>query len=230
MNTAHITRTETGETDTDGASLARVKAALLDHPEWLAEDGELHALARAACGNVVDLQGASVRRVERRARMIADTHRRLRAVARANLAVQAQIHACALSIMDAASARALDDLLDGPLPARLGLDRAAVLVEADTPPGLMAIRSAPAGLTDSEIGRTRGEALGRIARGKPDIYGDDAADLRSQALVRLDIAGRTGLLALGSRDPDVFSEHQGVELVHFLARVIERRLAAWIAI
>jgi hypothetical protein len=214
--------------DTDEAGFASVKSALLQNPEWLAEDSELNALARAACGNVVDLQAASIKRVERRARLIADTHRKLRAVAHANLAVQAQIHSCVLSVLSCRSARALDDLLDGALPGRIGLDRAAVLVEGEVPPGLMAIRRTPDGTVNAELGHTRNEALGRITHGAADIYGDEASDLRSQALLRLEIGGRQGLLALGSRDPHVFSETQGTELVSFLARVIERRLAEWV--
>lgn len=223
MNTASQIQEDTGE-----VGFACVKSALLQNPQWLAEDSELNALARAACGNVVDLQGASIKRVERRARLIADMHRKLRAVAHANLAVQAQIHSAVLSILDCRTARALDDLLDGPLPSRIGLDRAAVLVEGDVPPGLTAIRSAAQGAADAELGRTRNEALGRITHGKAGIYGGEAADLRSQALLRLDIGGRPGLLALGARDPHVFSEAQGTELASFLARVIERRLAEWI--
>lgn len=223
MNTApHIAN------DTDEADFARVKAAILDHPEWLADDADLKAAAQSACGNVVDLQAASIKRVEKRARMIADTHRRLRAVARANLTVQAQVHSCVLSVLDCRNPRALDDLIDREIPPRLGLDRAAVLIEGEVPPGLMAIRRAPEGTADAEIGRTRNEALGRVTHGKADIYGDEAADLRSQALLRIDVAGRTGLLALGSRDPHAFTETQGTELVHFLARVIERRLTEWV--
>jgi uncharacterized protein YigA (DUF484 family) len=223
MNTAYGI-----ERDTDASALLAVKEILSQHPHLLAEDAELNALARAACGNVVDLQAASIKRVERRARMIADTHRKLRAVARANLAVQAQIHACVLSLLDSATPRALDDLLDRFLAGRIGLDRAALLVEAEVPPGLMAIRRAPAGFVDAELGRTRAEALGRVTHGKVEIYGEGATDLRSQALLRLDIAGRPGLFALGSRDAHTFAESQGTELVNFLARVIERRMGAWI--
>ncbi len=222
MNTAsHI------DAATDEAELAAVKSALFSNPGWLADDPELNALARAACGNVIDLEAASIKRVEKRARLIADTHRKLRAVARANLVVQAQIHSCVLSVLDCATPRALDDLLDGSLAGRIGLDRAAVLLEGETPAGCLAIRHAPDGFVDGEIGKTRSEQLGRIVRGKTDIYGDDAADLRSQALLRLSVHGRTGLFALGARDPHAFTETQGTELVNFLARVIERRLTEW---
>lgn len=213
--------------DTGVDSLDRVKAALLENPDWLADDADLHALAQAACGNVVDLEAAAIKRLERRARKIADAHRSLRAVARANLAVQSQIHACALSVMDAASARELDDLLAGPLPARLGLDYAAALIEGEVPPNLSAIRTVREGLTDETLGRTRTEMLGRVARGRPELFGEAGSGLRSQALVRIAPSGRTGLFVLGSRDPHAFGENQGTELVNFLARVIERRLGAW---
>jgi len=37
-----------------------------------------------------------------------------------------------------------------------------------------------------------------------------------------------GMLALGSRDPLLFQELQGTELVNFLARAVERSLRFWL--
>jgi hypothetical protein len=45
---------------------------------------------------------------------------------------------------------------------------------------------------------------------------------RSEALLRLDLAGGTGLLAFGAQDPDRFGPDQGVDLLTFFGSVVER--------
>ena len=187
----------------DDEALELVKSVLLENPHWLTEDSELNALARRAGGNVVDLEAARVAQIQERARRMADTHQAIVETARANLAVQSQVHAVVLTLMSAES----------DLPVSDGAS----------------IMSAEAGLIESTIGVSRWERLGRMGRGARVIFGDDTDRLRSEAIIRLDINGRRGLMALGSLDPETFREDNGTELLNFLARVLERRLGEWLS-
>jgi hypothetical protein len=62
------------------------------------------------------------------------------------------------------------------------------------------------------------------------IYGGGATLVQSQALLRIDISMGTppALLAFGSRDPLMFEDGQGVEMITFLARVVERAFRSWL--
>jgi hypothetical protein len=72
--------------------------------------------------------------------------------------------------------------------------------------------------------------LERDCGGRTDIYGSMAGVVNSQALIRLFISSRSpaGLLALGSRDPDMFAPGRGTDLISFLSGVIERLIRLWL--
>ncbi len=63
------------------------------------------------------------------------------------------------------------------------------------------------------------------------IYGERAAWVRSEALLRLDFGnGRLpGLLALGAEDPHRFKAAQGTDLLAFFGGVFERTMRRWLA-
>jgi uncharacterized protein YigA (DUF484 family) len=54
--------------------------------------------------------------------------------------------------------------------------------------------------------------------------------VQSQALLRVDISMDTppAILAFGSRDPHMFTDGQGTELISFLAGVVERNFRHWL--
>ena len=62
-------------------------------------------------------------------------------------------------------------------------------------------------------------------------YGEVAADLRSEALMRLDLGkGRLpGMLAMGSEDPHRFKPGQGTDLIAFFTGAFERILQRWLS-
>lgn len=212
----------------DDEALELVKSVLLENPHWLTEDADLNALARGAGGNVVDMAGARVTRMEAKARRLANTHEALCDTARANLAVQSQIHAVALSLMSAESVAEADERLSWSLRGALGVDSARIVIENLPVEDGDSIISADSGLIEATLGVSRWERLGRMGRGARLVFGDETDRLRSEAIVRMDIKGRRGVLALASRDPDTFREDNGTELLNFLARVLERRLGAWL--
>jgi len=61
------------------------------------------------------------------------------------------------------------------------------------------------------------------------LFGARCDQVRSMAMVRVAMwePARQGLLAFGSADPQGFTEEMGVELVAFLARVVERTAERW---
>jgi len=54
--------------------------------------------------------------------------------------------------------------------------------------------------------------------------------VQSQALLRIDVSMDTppAIVAFGSRDPNMFSDDQGTEMVTFLALVMERAFRSWL--
>jgi uncharacterized protein len=61
------------------------------------------------------------------------------------------------------------------------------------------------------------------------LFGEAGAEAASMAMVRMAIGepSRQGLLAFASADPEGFTPDMGVELVAFLARVVERTAKRW---
>ena len=68
--------------------------------------------------------------------------------------------------------------------------------------------------------------------GQEEIFGPGAGLVRSQALVRMEISESTplGIIAFGSRDPELFQPNQAVDQVGFFVQVIERLFRIWLGI
>lgn len=217
-----------GKAAPGGYDMAAIRQALMDDPDWIRADPELmQRIAGTQAGpNVVDFNAVM------RDRLL-DENRRLKAArqimaetARANLALMGRTQIAALSLMDCADLPALDTVLATTLPVSLGVDAVSILTEGVTPlAGSLAIRPAAPGFTDQLLGDDNdftGPVPGPTAQA---IFGKP---MRSQALARLDFEGVTGLLALGSRDEDMFEPGQGTEFLNFLARAMERRIIPWL--
>jgi len=78
----------------------------------------------------------------------------------------------------------------------------------------------------------QGETVLRQAvnQGSEAIDGGGARLVRSQAVLRVDISMQTppAVLCFGSRDPEMFRDGAGTELVAHLARVVERMFRLWL--
>ena len=95
------------------------------------------------------------------------------------------------------------------------------------------VRSLPAGTINATLGPDQDVLLGsEMEKGDRRLFGAAADLIRSQALVRLDISTQapTGLLVLGSRREDEFSQGQGTELLGFLARALEITIRQWLSL
>ncbi len=214
-----------------------VAAFLRDNPDFLSQRPDLVAhlvppLADRGNG-VVDLQHFMVRRLQNEVGRLQDQQRELVTTTRANVNNQNRVHAAVLFLLDATSFEHLIQTITTDLAVLLDLDVAALVVEAAGPEIPHVNRSGVQVWETGAIGTLMGKrdvVLRGGAQGLPEIYGAGAGLVRSEALVKLRISSEapTGLLALGSREPDMFHPGQGTELLTFLARVVERCIRGWL--
>jgi uncharacterized protein YigA (DUF484 family) len=222
----------TADADTPGMlDPDAVRAFLRANPDFLHQDAELFSLLAAAPREegVVDLGQAARERLSAELRQQRSVNEGLVETARANLAGQAQVHMAVLTILEADGPPALDRKLAGRVPGALGVDVVRVLVENHSPlRNSEALLGAADGFIQTVLG-DRAEKLGPVqSRYADPLYGPQGARVKSEALIRLELGGRDGLLALAGRDASLFLPEQGTELLSFFARALERMLLRWI--
>lgn len=194
-------------------------------------------------GNIVDLRGIAMERLESRLDRLEDTHRSVIAAAYENLAGTNQVHRAVLKMLDPVEfedflrnlGREVADILrvdavrlvlesgdtsEDPVVRKLG----DVLCVAE--PGFL-----ESYITEGRMGGQRNVTLRQIAQGDAGVYSAKAGDIRSEALLLLDFGEnrQPGLLVLGSEDPHMFTPQQGGDLLAFFAGVFERAMRRWLA-
>ncbi|WP_294608391.1 DUF484 family protein, partial [uncultured Roseovarius sp.] len=92
------------------------------------------------------------------------------------------------------------------------------------------------GYIDDYISQGRGGVnrqvtLRQLQGGSPQVYGDKADWIRSEACLKLDLGnGRLpGLLVLGAEDPHQFTPQHGTDLLTFFGDVFERSMRHWLS-
>lgn len=206
-----------------------VRRFLSDNPDFLSADPSLLAELglRPDAANVVDFGPAALARVHEAHKRESSARKHLEATARANFAAQAQTHGAVVDMLDSRNHADLARRVDELAQLRFGLVAGVVALEGPerTPAGW---RMLIEGQIDMIIGHDRVALMGfePVALG---LFGDRAGEVRSMAMVRMAIwePSREGLLAFGSADENGFTEDMGVELVAFLARVVERTAERW---
>ncbi len=177
--------------------------------------------------DIISLESAVRLRLEGKVRRLAMERDALVQTMRTNHASTAQIHGAVLALVDARDLGMLDQRLAGHVRQSLGADVLRVLVEGlQAPDNTRAIQGAPKGLV-VRVMESHGERLGPCQPYSVDIFGNEAAGLTSEMLIRINVQGREGIFALGSRDRLTYRPDQGTDLAAFLARVVERLVAAW---
>jgi uncharacterized protein len=181
-------------------------------------------------------------RLEARLARLEETHRAVIAAAYENLSSTNQVHRALIRMLDAERFEDFIQVLDADVADVLRVERVRLVLESvDGTEG--------AGL--GRLGRVmkvRGPgfvhhymSLGRSTPARPIVlrqgippegapYEDPSVELRSEALMRLDLGpGRLpGLLAMGCEDPHRFKPGQGTDLLAFFTGVFERVLRRWL--
>ena len=215
----------------DASELDALRARLRERPDIVTADAHLMDMVREALASdsVVDLTSRQRQRAQAELSKVKAANAALIELSKANLAAQAQCHNAVLAILETENLAALDRKLEGRVAGALGVDKVRVLIEGCTPlsDGRALIGCAP-DLVEALIG-ARAERLGPVdARFADAVYGPQGPGLRSEALVRMAIAGHPAVLCLAARDQAAFTPDMGADLLHFLARVLERRIMPWL--
>jgi uncharacterized protein YigA (DUF484 family) len=204
-----------------------VRAFLQSHPNLVREDAELLSDLglRFNAANVVEFGPAAL------ARQI-DAHRRessarleLEATARANFAAQAQCHAGVVDLLESRNNTDLARRLDETAQLRFGLVAGVLAVEGRAPAGW---RRLDEGMVDAILGEQGVVRLGETGFASL-LFPDAMLPVESCALVRLALwrPACPGILCFGAADAQAFTPDMGVELIAFIARVVERTAERW---
>lgn len=230
------------------ASAEAVRARILADPDAILEDGEvMRALVaaneRIMGGNIVDLRGVAMERLEARLKRLEETHAQVIAAAYDNIAGTNQVHRAVLRLMEADTFEAFLGCLPGEIADILKVQAVRLVVETQVSPDDPAIRRLGEVLTAADPGFIEGYLTqGRnlpvrqvtLRQVQPDsdvIYGEATGWIASEACLRLDFGpGRLpGMLCLGAEDPHQFRPSHGTDLLAFFAGVFERLMRRWLA-
>jgi hypothetical protein len=230
---------------------AQLKAQILRDPDAVLEDKEVMRALISAGGarpgrNVVDLRGVLVERLENRLDRLEDTHRTVIAAAYENLAGTNQIHRAVLALLDATSFEGFLHAAGTLVPQILSID--VVRIALETPMVRPGTPLGPAGEHHRLIVALEAGGVEQYFGGSPPgpkravllrqslalgsvVYGEDAAWIRSEALIRLDLGRgkRPGLMLFAAEDPHRFGPDQGTDLLTFFGGVFERVVRRFLA-
>ena len=226
-----------------------LRERLITDPDVILDDSDLMraliaANDRAMGGNVVDLRGIAMERLEARLDRLEETHRSVIAAAYENLAGTNQIHRAILRMLDPMQFEDFLKNLGGEVSDILRVDAVRLVLESVQSKDEPAVRRlgdvlsvAEPGFIEVFVGAGRSHApqrpvtLRQIDGGDPAIYGEAAGDMRSEACIRLDFGeGRLpGLLVMGAEDSHLFTPQQGTDLLAFFGGVFERSMRRWLS-
>jgi len=234
---------------TTNAQLAdELREMILAEPNTVLEDHDvMRALVAAnekVMGeNIVDLRGIAMNRLEARLDKLESTHRSVIAAAYENLAGTNQIHRAVQRLLDPLDFETFLSDLGGDIADILRVDTMRLVLESvqsEASPAVQrmgdVLHVAEPGFIDQYITLGRNTAprqvtLRQIKAGPKNLYGDRAADIRSEACLKLNLGqGRLpGMLVMGAEDPHLFTPQQGTDLLGFFAGIFERVMRRWLS-
>ncbi len=218
-----------------------VSQFLKDNPDFLVKNEELlsHLTPPSAHDNkgVVDFQHFMLNRLKNDKERAVKDRKALIEVSRTNMSILNRIHEGVLRLLDSRSLEELLETIITELPLIVDVDMIALIMEADkfeVPHHYSnGIRLAEKGVLSVLIGDKSYVLQANIVNQNfvASLYGKSAATLiKSHALIRLELLPQSSptVIAFASRNPTLFDDNQGTELLRFLAMVIERTLRLWL--
>ena len=213
--------------------------ALLDDPAVM--QALIDAHERTLGGNIVDLRGVAMERLEQRLDRLEDTHRSVISAAYENLAGSNQVNRAILHLLEPMEVAGFLGALNGTIASTLRVDRLRLVLESraegESALGQLseAVLVVPAGFVADYLSLGRGTptkpvVLRQVVPDLAAIYGGAEGSIGSEALLALDLGpGRLpALLAMGAGDPNLFKPAHGTDLLQFFASVFERLMRKWL--
>lgn len=221
---------------------------ILSRPEIILEDQDvmkalIAANERSMGGNIVDLRGIAMERLEARLDRLEDTHRSVIAAAYENLAGTNQVHRAILRMLDPLEFEVFLKDLNEEVATILRVDAVRLVLETAQDESDASIKRLGEVLSVAEPGFVeryltggrnlpmRQITLRQLDKGARSVYGERADYVHSEACLKLDFGeGRLpGMLVMGSEDPHHFTPQQGTDLLSFFAGVFERAMRRWLS-
>jgi len=225
-----------------------LREKIIAEPDVILEDQDvmralIAANERTMGGNIVDLRGIAMERLEARLDRLEDTHRSVIAAAYENLAGTNQVHRAILRMLDPVEFENFLKGLGTEVAEILRVDSVRLVLESvqnDSDPAVQRLGDvltvAEPGFIDLYLTGGRNTPVSQVTlrqlqSGAEEIYGTSADWIRSEACLKLDFgAGRLpGMLVMGAEDPHQFSPQQGADLLAFFAGVFERAMRRWLS-
>jgi uncharacterized protein YigA (DUF484 family) len=181
---------------------------------------------------VVDFQHYMVEKLKSDKRMVLDTTRDIIEVSRENMNSLARIHDAVLKVLEAETFDQFIQILSVDVPVALDCDAVSLIVEDTTnrlpTTQMRSLRNVSAGTIHQWMDGNDVRVQSHI-KGSEDIFGEAAGLVQSQALLKITqtMPIPMTMIAFGSRDPELFADGQGTDLISFLCNVVERALMIW---
>ncbi|MEM6594298.1 MAG: DUF484 family protein [Pseudomonadota bacterium] len=226
--------------------LDTIRRKILAEPEVILEDQDVmralvEANERTLGGNIVDLRGIAMERLESRLDRLEDTHKSVIAAAYENLVGTNMIQNAVLKMLEPTDFPGFLHSLAGEMTEVLRASKLRLILESREPGAGVAgfehvLSIVGPGVVDHYITAGRNLAvrpvtLRQVSPASTDVYGEVAPYIKSEALLKLDLGeGRLpGLLILGSENPHQFRPNQGTDLLTFFGGAFERAMRRWLA-
>jgi uncharacterized protein YigA (DUF484 family) len=203
---------------------------LRENPDFLAQHPEFFPEAPMQTGNVVNFQQAMVSKLRQDKQRADDRTRNMVDNARQNMTLLSRIHAAVVRLLEARHFDELNEMINTELALMLEVDVVALVMEGEPDDQTANVRFVEPGMIDAFL-EGQDSQLHTNMEGDERLYGPAARLVKSQALLRLTMPQETpdALLIFGSRDPLMFTDGQGTELIGFLGDVIERLIRRFTA-
>lgn len=225
-------------------SAEQVKDYLKAHPDFLLEHPDLVEVLSAPRadlgGSVIDLQQYMVGGLQKQLRETREKYGDIVDFCRDNLSTQAQVHNAIISLVRTRDLEQLLQVLTVDLVSLFDLDVVRIAMETDhaalydtsyPDAHYSGISFIDTGTVDAALGMENDILLvedteAEHVEGLDEVFADCTALVRSCALLRLrlETVQKDVLLSLGVRHKGRFHPHQGVDLLNFLAHIVELRL------
>ena len=233
----------------DTIQISDFRKRILQDPEALLNDREvmralISASSNNATTNVIDLKSVVLKRLEGRVDEIEGQNSNIISAAYKNISTTFRVHSAILEALEPKTFTEFLNFLKTDWANSLGIDVARLCLEApsiskdDIPQLQTEFGPSVIFLQEGEIDHyitlgqdndPRSVTLRQIRKGASNIYSNIAPELRSEALMKLDLGqgNSPGLLLLGSINPDQFLPNMGTDLFVFYGSIFEKVMQRW---